>query len=55
MDIGAQLFEALLAGIFCAVVWTLALGWRPRAFVAWVINGGVLAFIALHGPIVVGG
>jgi hypothetical protein len=54
MAIGAQLLAALLAGLFCALVWTLALGWQPRAFVAWTINGGVLAFIALHGPIVLG-
>ena len=55
MGLGPQLVEALIAGLFCALVWTLAIGWQPRAFVAWVVNGGVLAFIALHGPIVLGG
>lgn len=55
MALGTSIIEALLAGLFCAVVWTIATGWQPRVFVAWTINGFVLALIALHGPIVLGG
>lgn len=56
MIIGASLVTAFGAAVFATVLYCLIMNvWNWRTFAAMVVFGTVLVFVALSGPIRIGG